>query len=112
MNVKKYVEMPEEILVRISEGKSVQGGMQKDVHTGRIVFNPHNLIRYNPDYQRPPRKLICPLDFGSRKESTRNYIIYDSVPKKVGVARAIGIFERDYDRAKNALMEREIIDRV
>ena len=112
MNVKKYVEMPEEILVRMLEGKSVQGGMYQDIHTGKIMFNPHKLMRYNPDYQRPPRKLICPLDFGDLKESVKNYIIYDSVPKKVGVARAIGIFERDFNRAKNALMEREIIDRV
>jgi hypothetical protein len=112
MQIKKYVEMPEEILVRISEGKSVQGGMQKDVHTGRIVFNPHNLIRYNPDYQRPPKRLICQLDFGTLKESPKRYIIHDSVPKDVGIARAIGIFERDYGHAKNALMDREIIDNV
>ena len=112
MQIKKYVLMPEEILVRISEGKSVQGGMHLDVHTGRIVFNPHNLIRYNPNYQRPPKRLISQLDFGTLKESANNYIIYDSVPKKVGVARAIGLFERDLGHAKNALMDREIIDQV
>ena len=111
-NVTKYVEMPEEALVRILKGKSLQGGMHLDVHTGKIVFNPHNLMRYNHDYQRPPKRLICQLDFGTLKESTRNYIITDSVPKKVGVARAVGIFERDFNRAKNSLMEREIIDRV
>jgi hypothetical protein len=112
MQIKKYIEMPEEILVRISEGKSVQGGMQRDPHTGKIVFTPHNLMRYKPGYKRPPKKLICQLDFGTLKESPKRYIIHDSVPKDVGIARAIGLFERDYGHAKNALIDREIMDRV
>lgn len=112
MKIKKYIEMPEEILVRISEGKSVQGGLQRDRHTGKLVFTPHDLMRYKPEYQRPPQKLICHLDFGTLKESPKRYIIHDSVPKDVGIARAIGMFERDYGHAKNALIDREIINNV
>ena len=47
MKVKKYIEMPEEILVGLSEGRFVEGSLHRDPDTGRIVFNMYN---------RQPRK--------------------------------------------------------
>ena len=112
MQIKKFVEMPEEVLVRLAEGKSVQGGLQTDVKTGKIVFNPHNIARYKPGYKRPCDRLICTLEHGWVKESEERIKVYDSIPKNLGTARVMGVLDREVKEAKNALITREIIDRV
>ena len=112
MQVKKIVEMPEEVLVRLAEGKSVQGGIQKDVHTGKIVFNPHNIARYKPGYKRPCDRLICILEHGWVKESEQRIKMYESIPKDIGTPRVMNVLEREVKEAKSALITREIIDRV
>lgn len=104
--------MPEEVLVRLAEGKSVQGGLQKDEHSGRLVFNPHNLARYKPGYHRPFDRLICILEHGWVKESTQRIKVYESIPKDIGTARVTGVLDRKVKQAKNALMDRELIDFV
>ena len=112
MQIKKYIEIPEEILVRLAEGKSVQGGLQTDVNTGKIVFNPHNIARYKPGYKRPCDRLICTLEHGWVKESEERIKVYDSIPKDLGTARIMGVLDREVKEAKTALITREIIDRV
>ena len=39
MTIKKYIEIPEEILVGLAEGNFVKGSLHRDKNTGRIVFN-------------------------------------------------------------------------
>ena len=112
MQTKKFVEMPEEVLVRLAEGKSVQGGLQKDVHTGRIVFNPHNIARYKPGYRRPCDRLICTLEHGWVKESTQRIKVYESIPKDIGTPRVMNVLDREVEHAKGALIDREIINFV
>ena len=112
MQVKKYVEMPEEILVRIAEGKSVQGGLHKDVHTGKLVFNAHDLACYKTKVHRQPDVLIKELEHGRLMESPKRIKFYESIPKKIGASRIIGVLEREMKEAKVALIDREIIDFV
>ena len=47
--VKKYIEIPEEILVALAEGKYVEGSLHRDKDTCRIMFNMYN---------RKPRKRL------------------------------------------------------
>ena len=112
MQVKKYIEIPEEILVRLAEGKSVQGGLHKDVHTGKLVFNPHDIARYKTGQKRVPDVLIKELEHGRLMESPKRIKFYESIPKKIGVARILAVLERETKEAKNALMDREIIDLI
>ena len=110
--IKKYVEMPEEILVRLSEGLSVQGGLQKDLHTGKLVFNPHDVARYKPGYKRPMEIPIGETDFGRFTETPKTIKRYESYPKRMGAARMIAASERSAIDFKNAIMNREIVERV
>ena len=112
MQTKKYVEIPEEALVRLSEGKSIQGSLQRDIHSGRIVFNPHNLARYKPGYKRPCDRLICMLEHGWVKESTQRIKVHESIPKIIGTARVMTVLDREIKDAKMALIDREIINNV
>ena len=104
--------MPEEVLVRLAEGKAVQGGLQRDVHTGRLVFNPHNLARYKPGYKRPCDRLIRILEHGWVKESAQRIKVHESIPKNIGIARVMAVLDREMKDAKNALIDREIINNV
>ena len=112
MEIKKYVVMPEETLVRLAEGLSVQGGLQKDRHTGKLVFNPHDVARYKTGYQRPKEVPIGETDFGRFTETPMTIKRYESYPKRMGAARMIAASERSSIDFKNAIMNREIVERV
>ena len=108
MNIKKYIEFAEEILVKLAEGRYVQGVMFRDKLTGHIVFKAYN---------RKPRlrlrdRLIRVLEHGWVKESADNIKVYESVPKKIGTARVMNVLDREGKEVKNALIEWEIIDQV
>ena len=112
MEIKKYVVMPEETLVRLAEGLGVQGNMQKDPYTGRLEFKPHKLARYSPEYQRPKEELVAETDFGRVTETPKTIKHYESYPKRMGAARMIAAVDRSAKDVKNAIMNREIIERV
>ena len=42
MKVKKYIEIPEEILFALAEGRYVEGSLHRDKDNSRIVFNVYN----------------------------------------------------------------------
>ena len=99
MQVKKYIEIPEEILVGLSEGRYVEGSLHRDQWTGRLTFKAYN---------RQPRirhkdRLICPLETGWLKESQQRIKFYSSVKKELGVAEVHNAMERDLDKAMSAL---------
>ena len=99
MKVKKYIEMPEEILVGLSEGRFVEGSLHRDPDTGRIVFNMYN----RQSRKRPKDRMICPLETGWLKESQQRIKFYSSVKKELGVAEVHNAMERDLDKAMSAL---------
>ena len=112
MKIKKYIEIPEEILIRLSEGKSVQGGLHRDVHTGKLVFTPHDLTRYKQGYHRPPEILIRELEHGRVTETPKRIKVYESIPKKIGTARVMSVLDREIKAAKDALIDRDILNNV
>ena len=108
MQIKKYIEIAEEILIRLSEGRYVEGSLYRDKFTGRLVFKAYN---------RKPRvrikdRLIRILEHGWVKESEERIKVFESVPKDIGTPRVMNVLERELKEVKNALIDREIIDRV
>ena len=108
MKVKKYIEIPEEILVALAEGKYVEGSLHRDKDTCRIVFNVYN---------RKPRKrlrdiIIRYLEHGWVKESTDRIKVYESVPKMLGTAKVMSVLDREAGEVRDALINREILDFV
>lgn len=108
MRVKKYIEVPEEILVGLAEGKFIEGSLHRDKDTGRIVFNAYNRKTKN----RKKDKLLASLEHGWLKESPKCIKYYCAVKKSIGIPRLISAMEREMKIAKDILMEREIVDRV
>ena len=99
MKVKKYIEMPEEILVGLAEGRYVEGSLHRDQWTGKLTFK-----AYNRQYRgRKPAKTICQLESGWLKESQQRIKFYSSVKKELGVAEVHNAMERDLDKAMSVL---------
>ena len=106
--MRKYVELPLEIVERLVEGKCVEGSLRRDEWTGRVTFRA---------YQRQPRirgrdRLVKKLPWGWVKESLERIKVFGSFPKDFSLAELIELLNELTRDAKNALIEREIIERV
>ena len=99
MKVKKYIEIPEEILVGLAEGRYVEGSLHRDQWTGKLTFKAYN----RQPRKRPKDKLVCPLESGWLKESRQRIKFYSSVKKELGVAEVHNAMERDLDKAMSEL---------
>ena len=106
--MKKYIEIEEEVYNRIIAGKYVDGSLHKIKHSSMLAFRAFN---------RKPRvrikdRLIRLLEHGWVKESAQRIKVYERIPKDLGIPRVMNVLEREMKEAKNALIDREIIDRV
>ena len=104
--MRKYVEIPFEIMERLVEGKCVEGSLRRDEWTGKVTFRAYN---------RQPRvrhrdRLIRRLEHGWVKESVERIKVYESIPKELGTPRVMAVIDRETKEAKNALIDREIIE--
>jgi hypothetical protein len=106
--MRKSIQIEEEVLVRLVEGKCVEGSLRRDKWTGQLTFRAYN----RQPQIRKKDKLIRSMEHGWVKESVARYKYYESIPKKVGMASVISILERDTKVAKEALIDRELINRV
>ena len=110
--MKKYIEIAEEALARLDNGKSVEGSLHRDVWTGRILFNAYKRKSREPGYVRPKDRLICALETGWLKESAQRIKFFSSVKKEIGRRWINILMHRDLDRAMETLEVEEILDRV
>ena len=108
--MKKYIFILNamELLKQLLDGTYVQGVLYMDQNTGRITFKAYN---------RQPRSrekdvLVKKLPWGWVKESVARIKVFGSVPKEVGTAQVMGLLEDNTRDAKNALIDRELIDFV
>ena len=104
MQIKKFIEIPEEILVGLSEGRYVKGSLHRDQWTGRLTFKAYN----RQPRMRPKDKLICPLETGWLKESQQRIKFYSSVKKELGVAEIHNAMDRDLNKAMSALFMEQL----
>ena len=104
--MKKIIEISLEVLERLVEGKSVEGSLHRDAWTGRVTFRAYN----RQSRLRMKDRLIKKLPWGWVKESKERTKLFVSVPKEFGTASTMGIFDEQTREAKNALIEREIIE--
>ena len=106
--MKKYIFILDalELMTKLIVGKRVEGVLYMDENTGRLTFKAYN---------RQPRvrekdRMVKKLPWGWVKESKERTKLFVSVPKEFGTASTMGIFDEQTREAKNALIEREIIE--
>ena len=79
--VRKNIEIPEETLNAIKDGKYVVGSLHVDKETGKIVFN---LWKSRIRKKSNDDRLVCVLPNGWVKESLQRIKFYNSVDKEIG----------------------------
>ena len=104
--MKKYIELSDEVIARLVSGKCVEGSLHRDEWTGKVTFRA---------YQRQPRvrekdRLVKKLPWGWVKESIERIKVYGSFPKDMGSAAGMGLMDDHNRSAKNAMIERELIE--
>ena len=105
--MRKYVEIPLEVMERLVEGKCVEGSLRRDEWTGKVTFRA---------YQRQPRdrheRVICQLENGWLKESPQRYKFYTSAKKTLGRRLVDVVMHRELKQAMSVLEIEEIMDNV
>ena len=102
--MKKYIEIPMEVLERLVDDKCVEGSLRRDRWTGKISFKAYN---------RQPRirekdRLVKKLPWGWVKESMERIKVFGSFPKDFCTAQVIELLNEHNQDAKNALIEKEL----
>ena len=105
--MKKYIEISEEVLAHLVNGKCVEGSLRRDEWTGRIAFRAYN--RKSPFRHE---RVICQLENGWLKESPQRYKFFNSVRKDLGRRLVDVVMHRELKSAMGALEIEEILDRV
>ena len=105
--MRKYVEIPLEVMERLVEGKCVEGSLRRDEWTGKVTFRA---------YQRQPRdrheRVVCQLENGWLKESPQRYKFYTSAKKTLGRRLVDVVMHRELKQAMSVLEIEEIMDNI
>ena len=106
--IKKFVFLLDamNLLEKLMEGKRIEGVLFIDHNTGRLTFKGYN----RKTSKREKDVIVKKLPWGWVKESTKRIKVYGSFPQEVGTARVLGLLEEHTHEAKEALIEREIIE--
>ena len=105
--MKKVIELSEEILSRLSEGKYVEGSLHLEKKTKRVVFGAYNrLSRKHKD------RVVCQLESGWLKEGAKRYKFYNSVKKELGYRLVNVQMHRELKTAMDRLEVEDLLNRV
>ena len=104
------IEITEKVYARLKKGEFVQGSLHLDKVTKVKVFNDYVMKSRMPGYVPPSYKLIAELDNGWLKESATKIIRRESFPKRLGTARIMSLMDAGNKQAKDAMIDREIIN--
>ena len=102
--MKKYIEIPMEVLERLVDGRFVEGSLHRDDWTGKLIFKAYNRM----PRRRGKDRLMKKLPWGWVKESLERVKVFGSFPKDMGTATVMGLLEVHTREAKNALIDREL----
>ena len=106
--MRKLVLIEEEVLVRLMEGKRVEGSLYRDKWTGVINFNAYKRLSKNHRKDR----LVKKLPWGWLKESATRHKRYTSVPNELTLEEQLEIMDQENELAKRALIESYIMEGV
>ena len=106
--MKKYIFVLNalELMSKLYVGKRVEGVLYVDQNTGRLTFKAYN----RQSHKREKDQLVKKLPWGWVKESARKLKVFGSFPKDMGTARVMGLLDEHTREAKNALIDRELIE--
>ena len=102
--MKKYIELSDEVIERLVEGKCVEGSLRRDEWTGKVTFRPYQRL----SRIRQKDRLVKKLPWGWVRESLERIKVFGSFPKDYSTAQVMGMLEEHTMDAKNALIEREL----
>ena len=106
MRKKVFILNAIELMNQLMNGKRVEGVLYVDQNTGKLTFKAYNRqLRV-----REKDRLVKKLPWGWVKESIERIKVFGSFPKDYGTATMMGLLEEHTRDAKNALIEREIIE--
>ena len=106
--MKKYIFVLNalELMSKLHVGKRVEGVLYVDQNTGRLTFKAYN----RQSHKREKDQLVKKLPWGWVKESAKKLKVFGSFPKDMGTARVMGLLDEHTREAKNALIDRELIE--
>ena len=106
--MKKYIFILNalELMSKLYVGKRVEGVLYVDQNTGRLTFKAYN----RQSHKREKDQLVKKLPWGWVKESAKKLKVFGSFPKDMGTARVMGLVDEHAREAKNALIDRELIE--
>ena len=106
--MKKYIFVLNalELMSKLYVGKRVEGVLYVDQNTGRLTFKAYN----RQSRKREKDQLVKKLPWGWVKESAKKLKVFGSFPKDMGTARVMGLLDDHTRDAKNALIDRELIE--
>ena len=103
--MKKLIEISEEVLLQMVQGRCVKGSIHMDELTGRVAFK-----AYRYQTRKCEDRVIAYLEHGWIKESAQRYKFYNSVKKSLGVPMTKVVMERELKTAVHELEIERIID--
>ena len=106
--MRKLVFIEEEVLVRLMEGKHVEGSLHRDKWTGIITFNAYKRLLK----KRAKDVLIKKTPWGWVKGSVERNKRYTSLPNELTLEEQLEILDQENEMAKRALIESYIIECV
>lgn len=92
--MKKLIDLTEEVLKRLDDGKYVEGSFHKDQETGKIVFR-----AYVRTSREAKDRLVCQLEHGWLRESPQRYKFFNSVKKDMELRLVSLAMHRDLKEA-------------
>ena len=105
--MKKFVEIPLEVMERLVEGKCVEGSLRRDEWTGKVTFR-----AYQRQHRKQHDRVVCQLENGWLKESPQRYKFYNSVKKDIGRRVVDVVMRRELNTAMQTLEIEEILDNI
>ena len=101
--MKKYIAIEEEVLVRLVEGKYVEGSLHRDKWTGVISFNAYNRQPRN----RQKDELLKKTPWGWLKASLERVKRFSSLPKELSLEEKLAILDEENELVKKSLIEND-----
>lgn len=85
--MKKYIEISDELLMRLGTGKAIEGSMKLDLMTRKLSFNAFNRASKMPGYVRPKDKILGLSNGGWLRASIERFKIFVSANRAIGEER-------------------------